>query len=170
MKLEDIVVSKPEEYKALKKDIKKRGVLVPVEVDEKGDVLDGYNRVAIAKKLGLSFKTITRHFKTEEEKHEHVIKLNLARRHLDPLRWGMAFKQLLKVKGVRRGTGTRNDKLTGATVAQVATETGVSPRTARHRVAMAETYSNLPASEKQAVDEGKTTVVRNKNEVQYAQM
>ena len=33
---------------------------------------------------------VVRTFATEEEKIEHVIKLNLARRHLEPWQWGQA--------------------------------------------------------------------------------
>ena len=53
-------------------------------------------RVAIAVNLGVPYETIVRHFDTEEAKREHVLKLNLARRHLDPLRWGQAFARLLE--------------------------------------------------------------------------
>ena len=80
-----------EEYAALEADIAKRGVLVAVEHDQQGNILDGHHRVEIAKKLGKKYKIVIRKFKTEQEKKEHVIKLNLARRHLDPLRWGQVF-------------------------------------------------------------------------------
>jgi len=35
----------PIEYEALKSDIAQRGVLVPIDVDEKGEILDGHHRV-----------------------------------------------------------------------------------------------------------------------------
>ena len=85
-----------EEYAALEADILKRGVMVPVEKDEDGNTLDGHHREEIAEKHGLKYPTVTRRFKTEEEKQEHVIKLNLARRHLEPWEWGQAFKKLLE--------------------------------------------------------------------------
>lgn len=152
---------RPEEYKALKADIEKRGVLVPVEVDENGVTLDGHNRVEIAEALDRPFKTIVRRFKTEQEKREHVIKLNLARRHLDPLRWGQAFRLLLEVRGVKRGRGKGDPhakESKTATVAVLAEETGVSERTARHRVAQADAYDALPAKQRKAVDDGKVTL------------
>ncbi len=37
----------PDEYEALKADIRTNGVLVPVEVDEHGTTLDGHHRVRI---------------------------------------------------------------------------------------------------------------------------
>jgi ParB-like chromosome segregation protein Spo0J len=73
-----------EEYQALEADIKARGVMVPVEVDEDGAILDGHHRVEIATRLGLPYETIVRKFASDREKREHVIMLNLARRHMQP--------------------------------------------------------------------------------------
>lgn len=42
-----------EEYAALKADITKRGVLIPVELDQDGEILDGHHRAEIAGKLGV---------------------------------------------------------------------------------------------------------------------
>ncbi len=64
---------------------------------------------------------------------KHVDKINMARRHLDPIEWGQAFKKLLAERGVVRGKGKRNE-LTSATVAEVADELGVAERTAEQRV------------------------------------
>lgn len=158
---------RPEEYAALKADIEKRGVLVPVEADEDGNILDGHNRVAIADTLGKPYKTITRRFKTEGEKREHVIKLNLARRHLDGYRWGQAFKMLAEERGIRRGKGKGDPHAAEsktATVAVLAEELGVSDRTARHRVAQADYYEALPKSDRKAIDEGKKTFQEVKKE------
>ncbi len=72
-----------EEYEELKNDIAERGVMVPVEIDEYGNILDGYNRVKICEELNITdFPTICREGLTEEEKFTHARKLNLARRHL----------------------------------------------------------------------------------------
>src|SRR5262245_49830064 len=108
-----------EEREALEADIRKRGVLVPVEKDEDGNTLDGHNREEIARELGIDCRTVVRRFKTEQEKREHVIKINLARRQLDAVRWGQAFGLLLEERGVKAEQGSRND-LTSATVAEVA--------------------------------------------------
>jgi len=64
---------RPEEYVALEADIRERGVQVPVEVDEEGNVLDGHHRVEIAKRLGKPYETLVRRFATEREKREHVL-------------------------------------------------------------------------------------------------
>jgi ParB-like chromosome segregation protein Spo0J len=43
-----------EDYAALKSDIAVRGVLVPVEYDEEGNILDGHHRVHICAELGMT--------------------------------------------------------------------------------------------------------------------
>jgi hypothetical protein len=101
---------------------------------------------------------VVRTFSSEAEKREHVIKLNLARRHLDPLRWGRAFQLLLEERGVENGKKHNRHTPREATVAALAEELGVPERTARSRVAQAEKYDALPAEEKAKVDSGETTV------------
>lgn len=145
---------RPEERKSLEADIKKRGVLVPVERDEEGEILDGHNRQEIASALGLDCPAVVRHFATEQEKREHVIKINLARRHLDPLRWGQAFALLLRERGIRTGRGgdrKSTDTLSVDTVADVAEEVGVNERTARRRLRAAEAYDAILPGVKEAI-------------------
>lgn len=155
---------RPEELAALEADIAKRGVQVPVEVDDEGNILDGHNRVEIANRLGKPYGTIVRRFKTEQEKREHIIKLNLARRHLDPLRWGLTFKMLLEVRRVERKRGRRWDS-NSATVAELAQETGVPKRTAERRLSLADAYEKLPEDKKEAVHRGKMTVAQAKRDL-----
>jgi ParB-like chromosome segregation protein Spo0J len=72
-----------EEYAELKSDISSRGVMVPIEFDEQGNVLDGHHRLQICEELGIKdFPKVIRAGLTEEEKYTHARKLNLARRHL----------------------------------------------------------------------------------------
>lgn len=73
----------PEDYEQLKADIAERGVLVPVELDEAGNVLDGHHRIKAAQELGLEkWPQIVRIGMSEDEKRTHARKLNMARRHL----------------------------------------------------------------------------------------
>lgn len=73
-----------EEYQELKDDISARGVQVPVELDENGNILDGHHRVKICQELGITdYCTVTRYGLSEKEKLLHVRKLNIARRHLN---------------------------------------------------------------------------------------
>lgn len=68
----------------LKADIEANGVKVPVEVTEDGTVLDGHNRVQIAKSLGITgIPAIVRHFSTEADAVAHIFAVNLQRRHLN---------------------------------------------------------------------------------------
>ena len=73
----------PEEYEELKADIAERGVMIPIEYDELGNVLDGYHRLKICEELGIKdFPRVIRAGMTEAEKLTHARKLNIARRHL----------------------------------------------------------------------------------------
>lgn len=72
-----------EEYVALKADIAARGVQVPVEYDEQGNVLDGYHRVRACEELGVKdWPSVVRVGLSEQQKVEHAILLNLARRQV----------------------------------------------------------------------------------------
>jgi ParB-like nuclease domain len=72
----------PEEYAALKADIAARGVLVPVEYDEEGQILDGFHRVQICQEVGRDWPRAVSQGLTEDQKLERALQLNLARRHL----------------------------------------------------------------------------------------
>jgi len=72
-----------EDYEALKADIAARGVQVPVEYDEHGNILDGHHRVRACQELGIKdWPRIVRVGLSEEEKIEHALALNFVRRHL----------------------------------------------------------------------------------------
>ena len=73
-----------EEYQALKDDIAERGVMVPVEYDEDGAILDGHHRVRACRELGVEdWPTVTRGGMDEADKRRYVRALNLKRRHLN---------------------------------------------------------------------------------------
>ena len=72
-----------DEYDALKEDIAERGVMIPIEFDEDGNVLDGHHRMKICAELGIEdYPKIVRSGMSETEKWTHARKLNMARRHL----------------------------------------------------------------------------------------
>jgi ParB-like chromosome segregation protein Spo0J len=113
-----------EQFAALKEDIKLRGIQVPIDVDESGDLLDGHHRLRAYEELRTEGHTIPpykRHvlrFATEDEKRAHVYRVNLLRRQLDasqrravlaPLRKrGMSFREISDLTGVPKTTVERS--------------------------------------------------------------
>jgi len=133
-----------EQYEALKADIGRRGVLVPVELDEDGNVLDGHHRARACAELGITgYPTIVREGLDEDAKTEHVLKLNLLRRHLGPVAWAESFTRLAELRGVRLDRQGRQKAKTD-TMAVLAAEAGVSERTARRKLAVARALSAHP--------------------------
>lgn len=150
---------RPDELRALEDDIRQRGVQIPIEVDEAGAILDGHHRFEIATRLGIDCPRIVRTFKTEEEKREHVLKLNLARRHLADHQWGAAFARLLELRNVKRKPGRpREEDDNCATIAQLSGAAGISRRTVHYRLAAAKQFEALPADLKAKVESGDLTL------------
>lgn len=86
-----------EDFAALKEDIAKHGVKVPVEYDEAGNVLDGHHRVTICQQLGLvDWPRFVRKGLSEDEKRAFARSLNLARRHMSNSQKQTVVKAQLK--------------------------------------------------------------------------
>lgn len=68
---------------ALRDSIAAEGVLVPIVVDENGDVLDGHTRAAIAAELGIDCPRTVRWGLAQHEKRILSVEMNLARRQLN---------------------------------------------------------------------------------------
>ena len=132
-------------YQSLRADIERHGVLVPIDVDEEGEILDGHNRQAIADELGIDCPRIVRAgIGTDADKVDYALRMNLLRRHLGPVEWAGAFRRLAEVRGITLGgkggrTGTNRD-----TVSQLAGELGVSTRTAQRRLRLEERLGSHP--------------------------
>ena len=112
----------PDEFEALKDDIKRRGVLVAVEFDGDGNIIDGHHRLRAYNELIDEGEDIPMydqkvvHFPTEDAKKEYVLAINLKRRHLSPeqkatlyakLRlppYNMTLQQIADVANVGVGT------------------------------------------------------------------
>ena len=78
----------PEQYQQLKNDIAERGVQVPVEYDETGNILDGYHRVQACTELGIKdWPRIIRVGLSEDDKRKHAYSVNLTRRHIGKEQW-----------------------------------------------------------------------------------
>ena len=106
------------EYAALKNSIEEHGVLVPIELDEKGRVLDGHHRQRACRELGVKdYPTFVRAGLSEAEKRAHILTLNADRRHLtaedrDELirgdrEQGKSIPQIEAERGVSRGVVQR---------------------------------------------------------------
>lgn len=72
-----------EEYAALRDDIARCGVLVPIEFDEDGNVLDGHHRLRACQELGITdYPRVVRAGLDEQGKRNHTRSLQMLRRHL----------------------------------------------------------------------------------------
>lgn len=107
-----------DEFAALKADIAARGVLVPIEFDETGAVLDGHHRLRAWAELRAEgvrvapYPRVVRQLAGEQEKRAHAVALNLARRHLGPAERrelvsrlraeGWSLRRIAGTLGVRR--------------------------------------------------------------------
>ncbi|TQL58769.1 DNA methyltransferase [Oryzihumus leptocrescens] len=70
-------------YTALREDIRARGIIVPVEVTETGEVIDGRARLRAAQDLGITtYPRVIRSALTPDEQAAHRLALNTHRRHL----------------------------------------------------------------------------------------
>jgi hypothetical protein len=145
-----------EAYAALKRDIQKNGIRVPVETDEAGNILDGHNRAKIAQELGIDYPKVVRTFETEAEKIEYAVKANLLRRHVGPLQWARAFQKLREARGIKGGAKHNRHTPRPATIAALAAEVGVKERTARDRLQLLEELEAYPDLA-QRVDIGELT-------------
>lgn len=67
---------------ALKASILRFGILVPVTVDQHGNILDGHHRSRLARELGVECPTRTKVVAGDDEANEIARTLNMDRRHL----------------------------------------------------------------------------------------
>lgn len=74
-----------DELEALREDVRERGIVVPVLLDETGAVLDGHHRLRVAAELGLEAVPFeVRAGLDDAEREALAYGLNLHRRHLTP--------------------------------------------------------------------------------------
>ncbi len=64
-----------DEFEALKEDIAKHGVIVPVVIDQHGAIVDGHHRVRACKELGIEdYPVIVRAYPDEDNRTEDMLK------------------------------------------------------------------------------------------------
>jgi ParB-like chromosome segregation protein Spo0J len=89
----------PEQYAALKADIAAHGVQEPIDVDEEGEIVDGFTRARICQEFGIECpKRVVRGLRTEAEKRDYAWRMNLLRRQLTREQKRKLAKQL-RVEG-----------------------------------------------------------------------
>ncbi|MBQ3642554.1 MAG: ParB N-terminal domain-containing protein [Synergistaceae bacterium] len=132
-----------DEYAELKADIKERGVMIPIEFDEFGNVLDGYHRLQICEELGIKdYPKVIRAGMTETEKMTHARKLNLARRHLTTTQKQQLIREQLKE------TPEKSDR-------QIAKDLGVDNKTVTNQREKLEVTEEIPQLNKTTGADGK---------------
>lgn len=105
-----------EEYEDLKNDIQKRGIIVPLIVNNKGLLLAGHRRYKIAKEL--KFRTVPVQYLKEkftlsiDQERELLFKDNIVRRHLTPQQKVELIKELYKpeIDEDRRGGDRKSNQ------------------------------------------------------------
>ncbi len=140
----------PEQFEALKADIAERGVLVPIDVDEEGHILDGHHRYRACIELGIvDFPTIVRPGLSEEERRIFARKSNMLRRHLSRKQ----VRELIaeQLKDTPSWANNRIGQVLGADSKTV--------KTIRERL---ERTSEIPKLDKLIGADGKTRPVRQK--------
>ena len=115
----------PAQYQELKEDIRAHGVLIPIEYDQEGNILDGHHRYQAFTELieeGAElplYDKIVRKFSSEEEKVAYVVALNVKRRHLTAeqrqelvvrLRkeFGYTLSKIAQILGISIATASRD--------------------------------------------------------------
>lgn len=109
-----------EKYAALKEDIRQNGVLVPVEVDQHGQTLDGHHRIKAWEELRdeghrvADYPRVIRVFDNDDDREEHAAKINSQRRDISTddrkrlaLRWrerGWSYRRIGSALGVDEST------------------------------------------------------------------
>lgn len=112
-----------DKYEALKADIQANGVLVPVEIDQNGQTLDGHHRIRAWTELKAEghalpdYPRVIRVFDNDDDREEHAAKINCNRRDVSTddkkavaLSWrqrGWSYRRIADALGVSHMTAHR---------------------------------------------------------------
>jgi N6-adenosine-specific RNA methylase IME4/ParB-like chromosome segregation protein Spo0J len=128
------------EYQALREDIAKRGLLVPLEINAEGVVLDGHLRLRVATDLGLAEVPVRVIAPAPADEVEYVLLAAINRRHLSASQRAAmvvefaGFEQELQTGDRRRWANLKGSSEVaalpprGRTRDRYAATVGVSPR------------------------------------------
>lgn len=85
------------QFQGLVDDISKRGVLLPIIVDENGQTIDGHQRRRAAAEAGVECPQVVVEGLTDSEKETLALVVNLYRRHLSGVERSKAIQQLVNL-------------------------------------------------------------------------
>lgn len=137
-----------DDYDGLKRDIRERGVMVAVEYDDAGEILDGHHRVRAWTELVYEgaelepYPRVIREGWTEAQKRAHVRRLNILRRHLT-----QEQKREL-IRDQVRETPERSNR-------QVARDLGVDHKTVGSERERLESTGEIPQSDQRQGADGR---------------
>lgn len=139
---------------ALRESIEANGVLQPVEIDERGEILDGHHRADIAEELGIKFPIRVVEGLDEEAKRRYAVTVNVARRQLNPTMRGamvaqlradgMSIRAIAAVTGLTKST-VANDVAQLSRVGQLNQPERINSRDGRRRPATQPPRTQTPA-------------------------
>ena len=152
-----------QEYQALKSSIIKNGVQIPIEINDKNEVLDGNHRAKIAKEIGFKHIEARVHIFSDELREKiFAIDMNLKRRHSNDFQKAELFidrdrfetelarqrsQSNLKVGNKLPTVSHDTTGETGRTRDKIAKESGLSPSTYSRAKKIVE-YGDQPTIER----------------------
>jgi site-specific DNA-methyltransferase (adenine-specific) len=133
----------PEEREALVADIRRRGVVIPVVVDEDNNVIDGHNRLQIAAELQLADVPVeVKAGLSLDQRRDLALNVNLHRRHLTREQHRDLIARALKADPARSNN-------------QIATETKSTDKTVAAARARLESTSEIPKLDRTTGKDGR---------------
>ena len=95
------------EYESFKRDIKERGLLIPIIVNNQGIILDGHHRFRACEELGIDCEYVIKDFENDLLEKLFIIDSNLKRRHLNSFQ---RIELALKSKPILEEFAKRNSE------------------------------------------------------------
>jgi ParB-like chromosome segregation protein Spo0J len=168
------------EYEQLKDSIKKDGLILPILINSKDEILDGHNRFRICRELNIPLRYEIKSFDKSCDEKRFVIDVNLKRRHLNDFQKAeLAYKleelerekarqrQLSQLRNVKDnlslGPNDHNDKDKGRAIDTISKKTGVSAKTYQRAKTIIEIG---PEKIKDKLRQGKTSISKEYDKIQ----
>ncbi|RXE57625.1 ParB N-terminal domain-containing protein [Acetivibrio mesophilus] len=148
----------------LKKSIQDEGIREAIIIDHEGNVVDGNNRVTIAREIGYKSFIVVKELPQGVDPILFILQNQLGRRNLTEEQRrhfiGEYYNRLKGKQGGDRRTKGQGDTLNAAE--ETAKKFGVSPRTVKRAGKFAAEVDQMPEEERQEVLSGKKKVKQSK--------